>query len=175
MRDSLRQAVGVVLAIVLTTYGRPSLVPLVAGGLLVIDGVLIRLWASGHIRKNLKLATGGPYRWVRHPLYVGNLLLSLGFCIASGRWWAWPVMGLFWLIFYPNAIGEEDRKLERLFGDDWRRWRERTPALVPRLSPTCPASTGWKLSRSLRLNGEPAIAAVLLVCLALLYRRLLSG
>lgn len=155
----------------LTVVGHPSRVALLVGGPWIVLGVSIRLWASGHIRKNRQLATGGPYAWVRHPLYVGNLMLSLGFCIASGRLWAWPVMATFWLVFYPNAIGEEDRKLERLFGDQWRRWQRRTPALIPRSLPLRDAESEWSLARSMRLNGEPIIALILLVCLAELLRR----
>ncbi|MDX1385417.1 MAG: isoprenylcysteine carboxylmethyltransferase family protein, partial [Thermoanaerobaculia bacterium] len=114
LRDSLRQGVGVALAVLLSVLGEPAELGSVTGAVLVVAGVSIRLWASGHIRKNRSLATGGPYARVRHPLYLGNLMVTVGFCLASGLWWSWPVMLVFWLVFYPNAIGEEDRKLERL-------------------------------------------------------------
>lgn len=49
-------------------------------------GVALRLWASGHLDKNAPaLTTSGPYRWVRNPLYLGTLLLSLGLCLKIGR------------------------------------------------------------------------------------------
>lgn len=172
LRDSLRQGLGIALALFLSLLGDPSLGLFGIGALLAAAGIATRLWASGHIRKNRRLATGGPYARVRHPLYVGNLLITIGFCVGSGRWWAYPLMLVFWLVFYPNAIGSEDANLERLFGDDWRSWREATPALIPKLRGRRPAAdTRWSFAASWR-NGEPLIAAFLAACLAILLRRL---
>jgi protein-S-isoprenylcysteine O-methyltransferase Ste14 len=164
--------VGILMAVLLTYFGTPVAATLAIGAALAVTGIAIRLWASGHIRKNRELATGGPYARVRHPLYVGNLLISIGFCLASGLLWAWPAMLAFWLVFYPNAVGEEDRKLERIFGEAWQAWSRETPALIPRLRGAGTGNSSWAFSRSLRLNGEPLIALFLLACLAALFYRL---
>ena len=174
LRDSLRQSLGLVMVGVWTWFGQARPGWWLLGTVLAVTGVLIRLWASGYIKKNKQLATEGPYAWVRHPLYVGNLLIALGFAIASGLWWAWVMLVVFWLIFYPNAIRDEDTKLERVFGDSWRAWRAQTRALLPRTSPYRSGEsmngTSWSFSQSLRSNGEPIIAAFLIVCLYLLHR-----
>ena len=172
LRDSLRQSLGIGLVALLAWLGRPVSPWLEIGAVLVVLGVAVRLWASGYVKKNKELATCGPYAWVRHPLYVGNLLLTLGFCLAANRWWAYLLMGAFVLFFYPNAIRQEDSNLHRLFGSQWEAWRAQTRALIP-TSPYRQGDAGqWSFVYSLRRNGEPWIAAFLLVCLAVLWHRL---
>ena len=95
---------------------------------------IVRLYASGFIVKNQELATDGAYRFVRHPLYTGNILLVIGFALAGSRWWGIPVALFFFWFYYPTAIEYEDRKLHRLFGTAWEQWSARTPALMPRSS-----------------------------------------
>ncbi|MCP1727160.1 protein-S-isoprenylcysteine O-methyltransferase Ste14 [Natronospira proteinivora] len=127
-------------------------------------GMLIRLWASGHVKKNKELATDGPYAYVRHPLYVGNILLLAGFCIASQLWWSVPVMLAFLWFYYPTAISYEDRKLRQLFGDQWEQWSANTRALLPRFQGRGFRFGGWSLRQSLMSNGEPLIIAYVIYC-----------
>ncbi len=177
LRDSLRQTLGLVMVGVWTALGTPKPVWWHVGAVLAVIGILIRLWASGHIRKNKALATDGPYGHVRHPLYLGNFLIAVGFASASGLWWAWLMLVIFWLIFYPNAISDEDSKLERLFAGPWRSWAAQTKALIPRLSAyradgqgEAAVGSSWSLAQSLRSNGEPVIVVLLFGCLYLLHR-----
>jgi protein-S-isoprenylcysteine O-methyltransferase Ste14 len=79
-----------------------------------------------------QLVTTGPYGWVRHPLYsVGvALFLSIGLMAANGFIMLWTLMalgGLRWLI-----IPREEAGLITRFGDEYRRYRERTGSLWPR-------------------------------------------
>jgi len=127
-------------------------------------GMLIRLWASGHVKKNKELATDGPYAYVRHPLYVGNILLLAGFCIASQLWWSVPVMLAFLWFYYPTAISYEDRKLRKLFGEQWEAWAADTHALIPRFKGRGFRFGGWSLRQSLVSNGEPLIIAYVIYC-----------
>ena len=71
-----------------------------AMGVIGLLGALVRLYASGFIVKNQELATDGAYRFVRHPLYTGNILLVTGFAIAGSRWWGIPVALLFFWFYY---------------------------------------------------------------------------
>jgi protein-S-isoprenylcysteine O-methyltransferase Ste14 len=129
---------------------------------LVALGTAVRLYASGFISKNTELATDGPYAFVRHPLYTGNVLILIGFAILNGRLWALPIALLYFWMYLPPAIRYEDQKLRRLFGAAWDQWAARTPALVPTLRNTPGLGPGsWSLMRSLRRNGEPLIALAL--------------
>lgn len=172
-RHRSRQFVGIVFLILLTIVGAPK-VDLYYWGLgLAVFGILVRLWASGHVKKDKVLATTGPYAYVRHPLYVGNHLITAGFCFASGLWWSfvvWIALGLF---YYPQTIAHEDKELSHRFPEQWEPWARETRALIPRLKPYPSGGTAeWSFTQSLRQNGEPIIAALLLLCLYILYQRL---
>lgn len=173
-RDKYRQFLGIALIALLCVTGRPSSGILFAlAAALVVTGIAIRLWASGHIRKDQELAQDGPYALVRHPLYVGNLTLLLGYCLASGLWWSFPLAVAVVWGFYPPAIRREDAKLERLFQERWRSWAGSTHALRPRFDRLGQAFGGsWSLTQSLRANGEPVIAAFLAWGLWALFQRL---
>ena len=56
-------------------------------------GEALRLWASGHIEKTKRLATGGPYAHSRNPLYVGSLLIALGVAVACASLWVALAVG----------------------------------------------------------------------------------
>lgn len=173
-RHRSRQFVGIVFLILLTAVGQPVWEPLYYSGFVAaVLGIAVRLWASGHVKKNKVLATTGPYAYVRHPLYVGNHLITFGFCLASGLWWSFIVWLALAFFYYPQTIAYEDSKLSRLFPGEWEPWARETRALIPRLTPYRPGEKGeWSFAQSLKQNGEPIIAALLLACLYLLYQRL---
>ena len=157
-RRRFRQLVGVLFVAWMTAVGHPQQwLWWSIGTALATLGMLVRLWASGYVMKNEVLATIGPYARVRHPLYVGNLLLCAGFCAASELWWSVPVALGIVLLFYPETIRYEDQKLRRLFPGDWDRWAGETRALLPRLTPYVGngVRVPWSLQRSLLRNGEP--------------------
>jgi len=79
----LRVTVGFGVAVVAFWLARPSWCSLAVGALVGSAGALLRLWAAGHLEKAVEVTTSGPYRWTRHPLYVGSLLLGVGFATAS--------------------------------------------------------------------------------------------
>ena len=76
---------------------------------------------------------GGPYAHLRHPLYLGSFFTGLGLALAGGRWFFPPVFLLLFIWVYGRAIRAEDRTMETLFGDSYRRYRREVPAFVPRL------------------------------------------
>jgi protein-S-isoprenylcysteine O-methyltransferase Ste14 len=162
-----RQVLAVVLIVFYAATAEP--IPLLAAiGLPIATlGALVRLYASGFIVKNQELATDGPYRFVRHPLYTGNILLVIGFAIAGSRWWGIPLAFFFFWFYYPTAIEYEDRKLHRLFGAAWEQWSARTPALMPQLGGRPPPAAGdrrWSLAVSNKRNGELVLVAFCLGC-----------
>jgi len=171
-KESARQILAFVFAFAVTYFGKPVIPYAYAGIPLIAIGLAIRLWSSGHIMKNSVLATDGPYAFVRHPLYTGNILLLLGFAIVGSQLWAYVVLAAFLYIFYPTAIAYEDYKLETLFGDDWRAWSAETPALVPRrIGTTGGNESQWSFKTSMSRNFEPIIVIVLLGCLVLLFMK----
>jgi len=164
-----RQVLAVVLIVLYAATAAPIPALAAVGLPIAVAGALVRLYASGFIVKNQALATDGPYRFVRHPLYTGNILLVVGFALAGSRWWGLPLALFFFWFYYPTAIEYEDRKLHRIFGTAWEQWSARTPALVPRFGSVPPAGAGdrrWSFAVSNQRNGELVLVAFSLICAA---------
>lgn len=165
--EGTRQGFAVILIVVYTLTAQPLSALAAIGVPIALVGALVRLYASGFIIKNQELASDGAYRFVRHPLYTGNILLVIGFAIAGSRWWGVPLALFFFWFYYPTAIEYEDRKLHRIFGAAWEQWASRTPALVPRFDGGSGGGAGtWSLVTSAKRNGELFLVAFSLVCLA---------
>jgi len=172
--EGARQGLAVILIVLYALTANPSPPLIVIGMPLAVLGMVMRLYASGHIMKNQELAQTGPYALVRHPLYTGNVLLVGGFALANATLWAIPLALVFFWFYYPTAIEYEDRKLHRIFGETWERWARETPALVPNFRRASEFWQGnWSLYRSLRRNGEVIIALLVLFCIYLVAKPLL--
>jgi protein-S-isoprenylcysteine O-methyltransferase Ste14 len=168
--EASRQWFAVLFVLLVSWLGDTNASLLYAGAAVAAVGELIRMWASGHVKKNRELATDGPYAYVRHPLYVGNILIVLGFSIASNLWWSYLLMACLLWFYYPPTIAYEDNKLQRIFGEQWVEWSKNIHALIPTFgSKSGSASSDWSFRQSLMKNGEPVIAAYLVACLYLLY------
>ncbi len=108
---------------------------MIVGFSISIPGLLLRALSAGSIHKERELATGGPYRHIRHPLYLGSFLVGLGFSVAGGRWW-FPLLYLALFVWlYGRAITAEEVRLASLYGEEYRAYRESVPAFLPRLKP----------------------------------------
>lgn len=160
-----RQGLAVVLILVYALTSRAIPLTAAIGLTAAALGTVVRLYASGYIMKNKELASSGPYAFVRHPLYTGNILLVMGFSVANTTLWAIPLALAFFWFYYPTAIEYEDRKLNGIFGDAWKEWASRTPALMPKFSNAGKAGSGqWSLAKSMKKNGELAITIFVLAC-----------
>ena len=177
-RYRYRQGVGIAFAFLIVALGTPTRELWFASVAPAVLGMAIRMWASGHVKKDTELATAGPYAYVRHPLYVGNHLIAIALCLASGLWWSFPAYLVIAAVFYPAAIQREDARLSTRFPEAWNAWRAETHALFPRRSPyVAPGASGvdqgqWTLRQSLVANGEPIYVVVVTAALAFLWTQL---
>lgn len=149
---------------------RPTTTSLWLGLGVALPGEALRLWASGHIEKTRRLATGGPYGHTRNPLYLGSLLLALGFALASSSPWVVVAVGAYLAAFYPAVVREETAFLRQRFGDEFAAWEREVPAFLPRLRPGGPRATRFDWAR-VTLNREWRTALALPLLGALLYAR----
>src|SRR6185437_9060418 len=83
---------------------QPTLLSIVIGIGFVVAGLALRAVASGHIDKDVRLAVTGPYAHTRHPLYLGSVLIALGFVIAARSWWVALGACALFLVFYLPMI-----------------------------------------------------------------------
>ncbi|MDQ6652596.1 MAG: isoprenylcysteine carboxylmethyltransferase family protein [Acidobacteriota bacterium] len=129
-----RVPLGFLCAALFLLFARPNSSTLIAGATVSVLGLLLRAWASGHIRKNDALAISGPYAYTRNPLYLGSFLLGLGFTIGSGRWLlAFLFVALFVGIYLP-VMRVESATLSHLFGETFRQYAQDVPLFLPRVS-----------------------------------------
>lgn len=84
-------------------------------------------------RKNATLVTHGPYRWVRHPLYLMGLLAYLGFSLLAKNWFLAILTVLAFSLLNLRLPKEEAKLIER-FGDEYRNYMQRTGKFLPRLN-----------------------------------------
>jgi protein-S-isoprenylcysteine O-methyltransferase Ste14 len=141
-------------------FARPRPSTLVAGAAVSVVGLLIRAWASGHIRKNDALATSGPYAFTRNPLYFGSFLLGLGFVIGAGRWWLGLLFAALFLGIYLPVMRVESATLAELFGEDFKRYAGAVPMFVPSLTPYRNTETGTTFDSRLYLRYREYRAAL---------------
>ena len=77
------------------------------------------------------LNTTGPYSVVRHPLYLGNYLIALGLSGFSRTWFLPIIVTLATTLYYERIAAREEHFLEERFGDEFRRWANAVPAVLP--------------------------------------------
>lgn len=105
-------------------------------GLTVIAlGLMVRFWAAGYIKKIRKLTTSGPYAFVRNPLYVGNFLMGLGFCLFVKNIYISLIYITIFTFFYVGTMKKEEILLTELFGQDYVDYKKSVPAFFPRITP----------------------------------------
>jgi protein-S-isoprenylcysteine O-methyltransferase Ste14 len=79
------------------------------------------------------LVTTGPYQWVRHPLYAtgGTLLVAVG--LIAANWFILLLATAAVVLVRVLVVPREERELIAKFGDDYRRYKQRTGAMFPQL------------------------------------------
>ena len=162
-----RVPAGIAVAVLVVWLSRPDWDSLGLGAPWAVLGVILRGWAAGHLEKNLRLTTSGPFAWVRNPLYLGSLLAGLGFAIASKDGLAPLLIGAFFLFFYLPVVEEEERHLRDLF-PDYGEYRGRVPKLIPRLRSAYCGGPGFRRHLYARNREYQALGAFLLVSSVLL-------
>ena len=118
---------------------------------------------SGRNRKKQRadvLNTTGMYSIVRHPLYLGNFLASLGACLFLGVWWLPLLFTALFALYYERIILAEEEFLKQRFGPPYLDWCNTTPAFFPRLGHWRPASTPFSLRKVLREEPQTFLAAI---------------
>jgi protein-S-isoprenylcysteine O-methyltransferase Ste14 len=129
----IRVPLGFLFALLYFWLARPSWRSMALGAILVVPGLLIRALASGYVRKNESLATSGPYAYTRNPLYLGSLLIGLGFAMAAKSWWVGVVLVVMFLAIYLPVIRDEEKFLRQKF-PEFEEYARRVPRMLPRFT-----------------------------------------
>ena len=132
MARRIRVPSGFAFAALYLYFARPSAWSLVLGTAVIIPGLIIRALASGHVTKNERLTTSGPYAHTRNPLYLGSLILALGFALASRSWGIGVAIILLFIAIYLPVISAEEAFLRERF-PEFEDYARQVPRLWPRL------------------------------------------
>lgn len=143
-----RVSAGFVVLAAFLWLAAPTAQSLAVGGAVGAIGLAIRAWAAGHLAKNERLATSGPYAHVRNPLYIGTLLTGVGLAIAGAHLAIGVAVVAFFLLFYLPVMGEEESHLAKIL-PGYDEYRRRVPRLWPTLAP--------------RYSGGPSFSSALYV------------
>jgi protein-S-isoprenylcysteine O-methyltransferase Ste14 len=130
----IRVPLGFAFAVLYFWLARPTWRFIAIGAVLIVPGLFIRALASGHVRKNEALATSGPYAYTRNPLYLGSLLIGLGFAVAARSWWVGVILLVMFFAIYLPVIRDEEAFLRTKF-PEFEEYARRVPRMLPRLTP----------------------------------------
>ena len=135
----------------------------VSGVAVTVLGELIRLWGVHHIGVISRtrsdrlgpLVDSGPFAIVRNPLYVGNIMLWVGFALTARLAWLAPVILALLGAEYHAIVRWEERLLDSRLGDGYRTYAARVPRWMPRLSTISGATRGERPSNQRAAAAKP--------------------
>ncbi len=152
-----------VVGVMALLLARPTWGAFMLGLVPVAAGVAVRTWGTGHLVKNDRFTVTGPYAYVRHPLYLGTILIAIGFATMLGGVATLLVLMFilpwFGLRYFPRKERAEGERLHARYGDAFARYRDQVPALWPRLRPfaLAPAAAGVGAAGEAPSGGEERV------------------
>jgi protein-S-isoprenylcysteine O-methyltransferase Ste14 len=191
--EKLKLLVVFLLLGIILFYSHPTIQSFVGGAVLVAIGTLIRIWAGGHLTRDQRLTTSGPYQYTRNPFYLGRLLWIIGFAIMSGMGgdfnnlrniilWVILIVAIFVFFAYymPRKEAREGGRLAKLFPEEYERWKENVPSLFPRATPYVMNPRPWNkdlyMGNSAEYMGNKEVwtTLVVIVLVILFYVRMVT-
>ena len=127
-----RVTLGFLAAVAALLLARPTPLTWWIGLVVATVGEAIRIWAAGHLEKGREITRSGPYRWSRHPLYVGSSIIAAGIVVASRSVPVAIVTAFYMGATITAAIRTEEAFLTERFGDAYDRYRESGGDPMPR-------------------------------------------
>jgi protein-S-isoprenylcysteine O-methyltransferase Ste14 len=109
---------------------------------IAIATIPFQLWVFRNIGRNISetvltkedhvLITTGPYRWIRHPLYTGSILMLFSLSLVAANWILVVYSLLALILFRLLVIPAEEQQLVNTFGSAYRDYQARTGAILPK-------------------------------------------
>jgi|SRR3989339_410173 len=160
-------------------FGTVSLTSLLIGFGFIFIGMILHIWAIGCLVRNTQLTTWGPYRFIRHPFYLANLLIDIGLCSVAANPFIFIVYIILFYFIYYLRMKKEETYLTELFPNDYPQYIKKVPRFIPLILKRYPKwekgfswpvliSSGNEITRILRLMIYPLV-------LYFLFRRFSSG
>lgn len=150
-----------------------------SGFFLVFLGEAVRIVSAAYSSPSTRtrnpgasfLFSGGPYAYVRNPMYIGNFLILAGMLIMSWSgfpWYTCACFMIFWFEYY-LIIQTEEKALERDLGGEYKEYTRNVPRIIPALSPY--GKGGRHTGYAQALKNEAHSIRTELICIALIFVR----
>jgi protein-S-isoprenylcysteine O-methyltransferase Ste14 len=144
-KPTWRKLVVYAAALLVAAAADPRPITFAIGCGLVAVALLLRIWAFGHLEKNVVMVTTGPYAYTRNPAYFGSFLALVGVALAAGNpqstrglaVWGLSVLLVigFFAFYFPRKMKREYPRLQALFGEQVDRHAANVPDFWPQLTP----------------------------------------
>jgi len=173
--------------ILMLIFENATVTSLLLGFFTALIGELIRFWGVSWAGSETRTTGGvggtylvisGPFAHVRNPLYIGNILMYLGLGIMSMSLFPYLqiVAIIFFIVQYHVIVKEEERFLEKKFGNDYQKFLKNVPRFFPRLTKYIDCSIpqpDYKISAGLKseIRTLQAFSIVILMILVKWYLR----
>jgi protein-S-isoprenylcysteine O-methyltransferase Ste14 len=169
----IRVPVGFVAAALYIWLARPTWSSILYGSAIILPALLLRTAASGHVKKNQEVTTSGPYAHTRNPLYLGSIILVIGFGVASRDLWLGVGLVTIFIALYLPVIRDEENFLRARF-PEFTDYAQRVPRIIPRFAAgDSPAGFSGELYRKHR-EYNAALGSVGMMILLILKLHFLS-
>jgi protein-S-isoprenylcysteine O-methyltransferase Ste14 len=119
-----RVALGFACGVLAVWLARPTRTSMIAGLVVAALGEAVRIWAAGHLEKGREVTMTGPYRFTRHPLYLGSTILGVGLAIAAHSAGVAALVLSYLGLTLAAAIRREEAHLTEKFGGLYPAYRE---------------------------------------------------
>ena len=127
-----RVFLGFVFATVVLWLATPTAQSLLIGAVVAIIGESIRLWAAGHLEKSKEVTQSGPYRYTRHPLYLGSSLIGIGMAVIANNLIVAVIVIAYLALTLTAAMRSEEAHLREKFGDAYDAYAQKRAPKVER-------------------------------------------
>ena len=127
-----RVFLGFVFAAIVLWLATPTPQSLMVGALVAAIGESIRIWAAGHLEKSKEVTQSGPYRYTRHPLYLGSSLIGIGVAVMANSWIVAAIVITYLALTLTAAMRSEEAHLREKFGDAYDAYAEKRAPRVDR-------------------------------------------
>lgn len=128
-----RVTLGFVFAAIVLWLAMPTMTSLMVGAAIAVAGESLRLWAAGHLEKSKEVTQSGPYRYTRHPLYLGSSLIGIGMAVVANSTVVAAIVVAYLALTLTAAMKSEEAHLREKFGDAYDAYAEKRAPRVERV------------------------------------------
>lgn len=135
LRITFRGVAEVLIVVGAFALGEPTPLSLLIGGLICLGGEILRIFVAGFGHNVGQIVLCGPYRFVRHPYFLGTGLMFIGIAIASRSAFITAFAMALMVLSHRKYARRDEDQLKKSLGPDYGLYVATVPAVVPRIWP----------------------------------------